>query len=254
MCAPVASSREPSPLLVALVEKKGRLLSIYTELKGWQHKADERRRGGLAYKYEDFGELDPGGENRPLDNYYQVAQKAGQVILAKLGYCGDVAYKKFKNYKVVAAYDRSGNLQGVTVAKIVDKKGVAAKVDFLVTAFWNMPFKGPKNSIRTRGAGTCLLQRLTEIVPEKGALFLEPVAEAVEFYAKNFFKEIPGWQPKTEGAWCGMALSRKDFALLKGQTKDQLTSCEESELPYTQKHYLRYSPEYIQKRANDGKD
>ncbi len=222
MCAAVASSTELSPLLVAPVEEEARLLCMYTEVRGWKYKADERRRGDPAYQYEDFGALDQRNEASRLDNYYQVAQKIEEVILAKLRYCGDMAYKEFKDYKVVAAYDLSGNLQGVTVAKIVDKKGVAAKVDFVVTAFWNMPFKDPKNSTRTRGAGTCLFQRLTQIVPEKGALFLEPVAEAVEFYAKNFFKEIPGWKPKTEGAWCGMALYRKDFALLRGQNKGQL--------------------------------
>ena len=169
-----------TPLLVAPVESKGRLAAIYTELKGWQHKSNERILGGYSYKFEDFGDL-VDWERDDLDNYYTIAQKTAELISCKLGLCGDASYDKFKDYTIVAAYDKMGNLQGVTAAKMVGKKGIAAKVEYTVTAFWNMPFNKPKNEVRTRGAGTCMMLRLSEILRTKVASFLVSGGKAVGF-------------------------------------------------------------------------
>lgn len=247
----VVPSSPLRPLLVAPVENQGRLWCIYSELKGWQHKSNERQLG-YDYKFEDFGALDR-DEHDALDNYYVIAQKAAEVVSSKLGSCGDEAYQKFKNYTILAAYDEQGNLQGVAAARKMNKPGYAAKVDFLVTAFWNMLFNEPKNDVRTRGAATCLLGRLTEIYPD-GAIFVEPTAEAVRFYAKRHFNKIPNYQPKTWGAVCGMNLVKKDIALLMGKTEGQLVSCEESALLPTIKHYLDYVPPGVRKLAVDTKD
>lgn len=239
-------------LLVAPVESTGRLASIYTEVKGWQIQANDRVLGGYSYKFEDFGDLVP-EEKGDLDNYYTVAQKTAELIACKLGLCGDEYYDKFKDYTILAAFDRKGNLQGVTAAKMVGKKGIAAKVDYTVTAFWNMPFNEPKNKVRTRGAGTCMMLRLSELLPTKGAIFLESVGKSVDFYAKRFFEVVKGWVPKTEGAWCGMALYDKKFELLQGKAKGQMISCGESDLPPTIKHYLPCSPDHIRKMATEEK-
>jgi len=230
-----------NPLLVAPVEDRGRLMSIYSELKGWQCRTNERELGPPSCKYEDFGDI-LRSERDAISNYYNIAQKTSEVVLAKLGYCGPESLAKFKDYKIIAAYDPKGNLQGVAAVKIIGKKGVAAKVDYLVTAFWNMPFNEPKNPARTRGSGTCLIERLIEILPTDGAIFLEPTAAAVEFYSKRFFQVIKNWTPKTDGAVCGMALYQKDFAKLREKTEGQITSCDESRLPPTIKHYLDYLP------------
>lgn len=225
------------PLYVAPVENAGRLMCIYSELKGWQNKANERK-GAFWYGFEDFGSLNR-DEGEALDNYYTIAQKLAEVVSSKQGHCGDEAYQRFKEHTILAAYDKEGNLQGVAAAKKVSKTGIAAKVDFIVTAFWNMPFKEPKNEMRTRGAGTCLLGRLTEIYPG-GAIYLEPTEEAVAFYTNRFCTTVPDWKPKTEGAVCGMFLARKNAVLLKRKTESQLISCDESDLPFTIRHYLEY--------------
>lgn len=236
MSALASVSNHPKvPLFVAPVENKERLLCIYSELKGWQIKANEREWGGS----EDFGPLED-SERMSLENYYTIVKKTSEVILSKIGYCGKENEIKFKGYTIMAAYDAKGNVQGVAAAEMKGTRGVAVKVDYLVTAFWNMPFNNPTNLQRTKGAGTCLLAGIVEILPHDGAVFLEPTPEAVAFYANCYFTKIPNWMPKSDGACCGMQLPKKSFHLLKEKVKEQITVCKEEQLPPTNKHYLKY--------------
>jgi hypothetical protein len=224
------------PLQVAPIENKDRLISIYSELKGWQIQAGEE-------------------SNEILDNYYWISKKLSEVILAKMEALEDkIACKKFKKYTILAAYDTEGHLQGVAALKmlknvVAEKKQISAKVDFMVTAFWNFPNSQHKQELATRGVGTCLLQRLIEILPTSGAIFLETTFEALLFFEKVGFQKVESWKVKTLGAYCGLALYPKDFASIKKKTVAQITSCNETALPKTVKHYLSYLPPALRQRA-----
>jgi hypothetical protein len=223
-----------SKLFVSHISDPVQLVSVYEELNGWQKLSNQREN---ALDRTDENEAIHAG----ISNYYPIAQSAKNVVMATMGMCDPTANKKFNGYKVLAAVDESGNLQGVCLVDFLEgKKGIGAKVHILVTNFWNTPFCGEENKNKVRGAGTALIAKTVEMAAGTGAVFLEPTKESEAFYKKRTFAVIPGWVPKTMGSSCGMQLPKTAHQTYLATHASLYQSKNESELPPIKEHYMKF--------------
>jgi hypothetical protein len=225
------TERTAVPLIVARVEDPGRLCRIYSQVHGWYVSANKTENGDSSDDF-DVSSVFPKEE---ASKYYDIAQKIAEVVGCRINFYGPDQFKAFEKHQILAAYDRFGNLQGVAVVKFTNKKDkLVAKIEYLVTAIWNMPFPNPKRDWRVKGAGTCLLSKITK-TPKLAAIFVEPTKEAEGFYLARSFAKVPNWTPKTLGASCGMMLYQKDFQKIQELAVNQLISTDR--LPYTLLHF-----------------
>jgi hypothetical protein len=106
--------------------------------------------------------------------------------------------EKNKKFMIFAAYDISGNLQGIEVSHLKKKNDniVAMKVDLLIISIYNTNLFSSENFTKIRGTGTCLLTRTIEMLPAHTFLYLDPLGKSYKFYIHIGFhvsEDYPGY-------------------------------------------------------------
>lgn len=95
-----------------------------------------------------------------------------------------------KKERLLAAYDKDANLQGVAVIEF--KKSAKHKTPFiriglLLTAFWNTAFQVPASPKCVKGAGSALLALAAKLTEKIKCLQLDALESAIPFYEKIGF-------------------------------------------------------------------
>lgn len=217
-------------LFVSSIEDKNRLECIKGSVDEWLGDSERRYskiEQGSAFVYNSsyFGPPLP-NEQKTLVDYSFIA-----------GYCStnlaDALVEKesfFKERRVLAAYDKNANLQGVAILLLRNsKKGSPfVEVEYLLTAYGNMPLNGPKVPYRMRGSGSALIAQAAQISECSKILYVLSTKLAKCFYIKLGF--VPTKRQKLKSSRTFKLLKSEFEGLVKKQSA--VLFCPESSLPF----------------------